>query len=191
MCRYKKATKSQRNRRYPSVEAYDADRFLGIEKNTLQNVLLKQYRFPNEIRKGDHVAEFWSHTVPAETWHTALGLIQERTPLVSKFLVDDATDMSFLAMCQKLVGRDFKATGGIAVRFTSPVGRPVIRLTVVGIYNDIRTLHNNNNGPHVVQDLTTPPEERRLFMGLPSAWDSVTDTVKWKAQPNWAELAAV
>ena len=187
MCRYKKALISQRNCRYPSVEAFDADRFLSTERFTLQNVLIRQYRFPTELRRGDYVSEFWSHTIPIERWSAALELIRERTPLSSRFLVDDSTDTSFLSMCQKLVGRDFKATGGIAVRFTGLTGRPAIRLTVVGIHNFTRTLYSNNDGPHVLAAGTRSVQQRTVA-GLPGAWDSITEPPR--ASPAWSTLVA-
>jgi hypothetical protein len=185
MCRYRKSTITRRGSRYPSVDAFDADRFQGAERATLQNVLIRQYRFPAEVRRGDFVAEYWSHVLPGEKWNDALELIRERTPLSGTFLVDDATDASFLAMCQKIVGRDFKASGGIAVRFTGPTGRPVIRLTVVGIYGNARTLYNDNDGPHVLPIGVRSPQHRPIA-GLPGAWDHVTEPPKRTETDAWA-----
>jgi hypothetical protein len=100
-------------------------------------------------------------------------MIRERTPLSSWFLVDDATDASFLAMCQKMVGRAFRATGGIAVRFTDATGRPVIRLTVVGIYSYLRRFYDNNDGPHVLTVGSNTGQMQPLCWIPPGDWESV------------------
>lgn len=183
MSRYTKATQCQRSSHYPFLFPYDADRIEGWERHNLQNFLLRQFNFPTIIQAGDHVAEYWSHEADRARWCAALEKIQDRHILGSKFLLDDSTDDSFLAMCQKMVGRDFKATGGIAVRFTSPERRPVIRLTVVGIYFTGRTLYNGNEGAHVVRPanlLRFQEAFKRIQREepLPDAWRKVTQPAK-------------
>ncbi len=173
MSRYTLVSKCRRTAFYPAVALFDKARLYGPERIELQNMLLRQCNFPHELRPGDHVAEFWSNLVEKETWWSALSLLKEKA-LSGGFIIDEATDASFLAMSQRLVGKDFKVTGAIAVRFTNPdTDRPMVRLTAVGVYALCRSLFNDNEGPHVILPSGLPALAIAMER-LPVAWADAT-----------------
>lgn len=149
MSRYSNATLCQQGYAFRPIAQYEPDRLRGSERSTLQNFLLRQFNFPSEIWRGEHFIEIWSSQIDKALWSEALGLLEVETRTGS-FLLDDSTNESFLAMCQKVIGKAFRATGGSAVLFTDGGNRPIIRLHVVCIDNSTRSLYNDNEGPHIL-----------------------------------------
>lgn len=138
-------------------------------------MLLRQYNFPSSTWAGDRVAEFWSDQIGLEPWRKAVAALRERGHQ-GMCVIDDATDRSFLQMAQSLVGKDFKATGAIAVGFTNPAtSRLLVRLTVVGVYKGHRELYNGNTGPHVAERRL--PHSLSETPHLAAAWGNLVSMV--------------
>lgn len=174
MSRYTNASRSTCSRTFPSVYRYDNERVWGPQRDSLHNFLVRQCSFPSEIRRGEHVAEFWPHLIDPLLWMEAVDKLKSKNGN-GMLLLDDTTDASFLAMCQKLVGKEFKVTGGIAVAFPGFGRRKnIFRLTVVGLYREGRKLYNDNDGPHVLHEDDAEPGRKCM----PPAWGAITGTMR-------------
>ncbi len=139
---------SRVTKRFAKVEAFHPERLTQGDPYSLQNILLKQVNFPSEIRKGEHLAEFWADKLAPEVWVRAFSKLNGHADHPALW-IPNTTPESFLAMAQSLVGKKFKVTGAAIIRYTDSLNtKPILRIIAVGIPESRRS-YNNNDGPHI------------------------------------------
>jgi len=136
-----------------AVNPHDRDKLFLPPPDRNQNVLLRQLKFPSEICKGDFFMEFWTHQMDPGLLVELMTTLKSKSDPLTRLFFSESTDESFLEVCQRLVGRRFQATGGMAVSFitTGSEFEPTVRITVVGMATHRCTYSSVNHGPHVLK----------------------------------------
>lgn len=138
------------------AEPFNPTRLWGDEKYSLQNMLMRQVRFPAYFHEGDLFSEWWSDHA-YKTFQAACEKYRGRVgPNAGSFEGGDflsaLSEDDFVEFCREAIGAEHPATGARVVRHTNASsGYPVysIQVFAVGEGNPDVPVYSSQDAPNV------------------------------------------